>query len=151
MFTNPITGLLGGVSLLLLVGIGVQTYRINSFATETAQAKQSASEARSMADGVARAYAENDTDNMKKLLANKVANDMELEDLRRTNTTLQATLNQKAADYNKVSTRLQGIIDNAPKTDSRNLGPTMLKYFNELRDAQHVWHVDDDKIAGSSN
>lgn len=138
---NPFASILGGVSLLLLIGIGVQTYRIESFKTNVAEAKAEQAKAVSQLDSLRADIATSIANNARALAEQEQKNSTERADLERERNTLQATLNQKQKEYNTVSTQLRSILTNAK--DGVPISASSRSYFAGLRIQQQQWHGED--------
>ncbi len=133
LLANPVTSLLGGVSLLLLLGIGVQTYRLSLADTAVAVAQKQAAD-------INRIYAENDAKNERARADQEAKNQAELSTIQARTLTLQSTLNQKQLDYTKVSGQLRAMLANAPQEDKAPLGRAMRAFLAGLRNQQSEWH-----------
>jgi seryl-tRNA synthetase len=138
LLANPITSLLGGVSLLLLIGVGVQTYRLSMADTAVATAQKNQAEAEKQAADINRIFSENDAKNERARADQAVKSAAELQQIQTHATTLQATLNRKQRDFDTTNAQLQDMVAHVAPVDRRELGPVMLSVIGQLRQQQQA-------------
>lgn len=134
--THPITTLLGVSTIALGLALGWQTYRIEGYKADVAEARQHEAEAKQVSDQINALYARNEAKNERARAEQAAKNAEELRTLGTQKDALQAVYEQTKTDYAKTSDRLRGILKDAPNSDKRELGPAVRAYFAGLRDAQ---------------
>lgn len=133
---NPIAyGALGVVAVLMLALLG-QTVRLSYAQLATATARQHQAEAENVAVKVNEIFARNEADQERRRAEQAKANADELLRLRDERDAIETRYKNVSADRAKLSAANKRFIANAPKSDSRDLGPTMFGYFVCLRQQQ---------------
>lgn len=133
---NVLTYALGGVALIALLGAGVQTWRIQGYATEVATARQHEAEALGQASKVNEIFAREEAKQEKRRADQAKMNTDELLRLRDERDALETRFKNISADRAKVAAENLRFRNNAPKTDSRDIGPTMRRVLSCLRQQQ---------------
>lgn len=136
--TGPLLYGVAGGALLLLVGIGVQTYRLTLAQTDVAVARQHQAEAEGVAAKVNEIFARNEADQERRRAEQVKANSDELLRITNERDAIETRFKNVSADRSKLSAENRRLIANAPKTDSVLLGPTMRTYFSRLRVQQQA-------------
>lgn len=137
-----LTYITGGLGLALVLAIGVEEFRINSFRAEVAEARQETADARDETEKVNAIFSQNDAKNERARADNERMMREEADRIQSKANTLQATLNQNKRDYDAKAAELRKIIANAKDSDKSPLGAAMLRYFAGLRDQQQARSAD---------
>lgn len=138
LLNNPIVSILSASALVLAIALGVQTFRIESFKVEVADAKAETAQANAKVQNIAAQVAQVNADNERARANQEQKNNEERASLEQQRNTLQATLNQKQKEYTQVSTQLRSILDNAK--DGVPISNSLRMYFAGLRIQQQQWH-----------
>ncbi len=133
--------LLGGSALLLILVGGVEEFRINSFRSEAAVAKQHEAEYAGQAAKVNEIFAREEASREKARADQERANSDELLRLRNERDAIETRFKNVSADRAKVAAENIRFRNNAPKTDSRLVGPTMVHVLNCLRQQQQAFRA----------
>lgn len=129
---------IGAGALALLLALGVQTYRVSSAQRDAAIARQHEAEANTTAAKVNEIFAREEAAQERRRAEQTEANAKEVLGLRRERDAIETRYKNVSADRAKLSAANKRFISNAPKSDSRDLGPTMLGYFACLREQQQA-------------
>ena len=135
---NPLTYLAGGITLVLLLALGAQTFRLSLAQRDVAIAKQHQAEAETIGAKVNEIFAREEAtrERHRAEAEAKFASEQSL--LRADRDAIETRYKNASAERSKLSAENRRLIANAPKTDSRELGPTMLSYFDRLRGQQQA-------------
>lgn len=133
---NPITYAIGGVVLLLLVLLGVQTVRLTIAHRDLAIARQHQAEAEGTAAKVNEIFAREEAKRERDRAAALASWYAETTALRNERDAIETRFKNVSADRRKLSEENRRLIRDAPKSDSVVLGRTMATFFNRLRQQQ---------------
>lgn len=129
---------LGG---LLAAGIvaGVQTFRLGIAQRDVAVARQNEAEYAGQAAKVNEIFAREEAKQERARAEQAKMNADELLRLRDERDAIETRFKNVSADRAKISAENRRFRDNAPKTDARPLGPTMVRVINCLRIQQQAF------------
>lgn len=135
---SPLTYVVGGVGLVLVLGLGAQTYRLSLAQRDIAVAKQHQAEAEKIGAQVNEIFAREEAKQERTRAEAEVKFAAEQQLLRNQRDDAETRYKNVSADRAKLSVENRRLVANAPRTDARELGPTMLSYFARLREQQQA-------------
>lgn len=130
---NPVTYIAGGVGIVLVIALGVQTYRLTLAQRDVAIARQHQAEAEGIGAKVNEIFAREEAAQERRRAEQAKANADEVLRLTDERDSIETRFKNVSADRAKLSAENRRLIANAPKTDSRPVGPTMQQFFARLR------------------
>lgn len=135
---GPLTYIVGGAGLVLVLALGAQTFRLSLAQRDVAVARQHQAEAETIGAKVNEIFAREEAtrERTRAEAEKKFADERQL--LTEQRDSIETRYKSVSADRAKLSAENRRLIANAPKTDSAPIGATMRVYFARLREQQQA-------------